>query len=220
MKFEVGGMTFTLHSRGDMVVRVAGTSEGRFEWELSVAWAKIASQARCMVDVGAYTGYYSIMAAKVNPSCRVLAFEPNPSVFGRLLCNIGSNAVKVETYNLALSNKSGPSELFMPSGTLLTSAGRFAEYCRDDRTYVSARIVTLPLDSFRLPHVDAMKIDTEGSEPAVIEGARNTIARSLPTIFAECLNEEALLKVRACLGVIANYEPEKLDGRNYAFKIA
>lgn len=126
-----------------------------------------------VVDIGANIGYYTVMAAElVGEKGKVIAFEPNPESFLTLLKNIETNHLKnAEGYNLAITNSSGPSLLYVS----LENRG-------DNRLYasptnkISVKIETTTLDAFADKHslskIDFIKMDIQGSEGLAVLGMR------------------------------------------------
>jgi precorrin-6B methylase 2 len=119
------------------------------------------------VDVGSCIGTHALFFALMCPSTRVYAFEPRQHLFERVLTNISLNAkgAKVTAYPLALSDTPGE----------VTATLDGAEYVLTCRR----------LDDVITGRVDVVKIDVEGMEPKVIDGAARTLARWRPRIFAE-----------------------------------
>lgn len=66
----------------------------------------------------------------------------------------------------------------------------------------------------KLPRIDLIKIDVEGAEHLVIEGAMKTIKKFKPKILFEAWNEENLNKVTKLLSKL-NYKVISIDGDNY-----
>ncbi len=68
----------------------------------------------CFLDVGANTGFYSIMFARKALAERIIAFEPDPGNFARLQANIALNpfARKIEAVPLALGDADGEVTLY------------------------------------------------------------------------------------------------------------
>lgn len=68
----------------------------------------------CFVDVGANTGFYSIMFAVKQLADRIIAFEPDPGNHARLTKNLALNRLsdRVETLQLALGNRNGEAILY------------------------------------------------------------------------------------------------------------
>jgi FkbM family methyltransferase len=146
------------------------------------------------IDIGANIGCHTLtMASAVGVSGRVVAIEPHPRVFARLARNIELNHLRnVEAHNVALGDTEGETTLYAPveSDPQPSMATLHLENLALDRAQHEAfhvRVVTL--DAFRGVHgverVDFIKIDVEGHELRVLEGARETIASCRPRIVFE-----------------------------------
>jgi FkbM family methyltransferase len=135
------------------------------------------------IDVGANMGIYSYYMAKY--SKRVIAFEPNTDLWRHLRRLLGPD------FHLEAAALSGTSSTAsMRIDTRNTGVGTIEEkndlVCVGDRSAVVRRTVeTRTLDSFKFSDVSMIKIDVEGHEEAVIEGARDTIKRNRPVFIIE-----------------------------------
>jgi FkbM family methyltransferase len=137
------------------------------------------------IDVGAnHGGYIHFMLGHAN---RVIAFEPIPE-FARLLRLKFGRKVVVE--QIALSNRSGSSQLHTPivdsvpvqgCATLSTNALSTSTYA----AHLDMKVRTDLLDNVYSGAVGFIKIDVEGHEQAVLDGAVQTIGRCLPRILVE-----------------------------------
>jgi FkbM family methyltransferase len=144
-------------------------------------------------DIGAHMGYYTLLAANATgPDGAVVAFEPQPrnALFLRRHAQInGHRQVTVE--QLALTNTSGTAR-FQPEGS---GTGHFAE---DGE--ITVRMTTL--DGYAaasgLPP-DVMKIDVEGAEAMILEGARTTLASARPSILLSTHGPEVERECRELL---------------------
>ena len=138
------------------------------------------------LDVGANRGCYSYALAQI--AKRVEAFEPHPALAHFLRRQLGSN---VTVHEVALSNRDGSAELHIPQ----TQGGIDMHLYSSLRTVKSSpkhlkvpvRVATI--DAFGFDNVGFIKIDTEGSDLEVIEGARSTITRCRPTLLVELMTE-------------------------------
>lgn len=162
--------------------RVALGKYEPYETELILREAK---KGDVVIDVGANIGYYTILLAdKVGPSGKVYAFEPDSKNFEILEKNIEINKLSnVILIKAALSSQKGVKKLY-----------RSTENYGDHRMFGkekkrgSEEIKTMKLDDFlenKEKKVDFLKIDTQGWEPAVIDGAKEIIKKNKPTIFFE-----------------------------------
>jgi FkbM family methyltransferase len=139
-----------------------------------------------LVDVGASTGSFSLLT-KFIPTLRVMAFEPNPTVFSILCDNLKRNGVndRVLTVCAALTAKSTRRKLRLPRNPGMSgfaTLGDKPSYESDNVAMVTAHT----LDSvFNLDRLDFLKVDTEGCELYVFRGAVNTIKKFKPEIVYE-----------------------------------
>jgi FkbM family methyltransferase len=131
------------------------------------------------VDIGAHVGTWAIRATRTFR--HVVAIEPHP-VFNRILrTTVAMNVIQnISVVSAILSNES--------SETQVSSTNSTKDQKRD------LRVPIRTLDSFKLKP-DLIKIDTEGSEFRVLQGASQTL-RAKPMIVIETHSREALVKSR------------------------
>lgn len=167
-------------------------------WEKGVVWDKPLIEKFysllpkdsffVMLDLGAQTGSFSLLA-KYFPNSQWYSFEPLEEAAETLKKNLALNDINnVTVYQLAGSNFTGKTTLKMPPmdcwglATIGSNVQRFVP--------LNARpIECIELDSFLVAHnierVHFMKIDTEGSELAILQGAKKMIMRDHPIILME-----------------------------------
>jgi hypothetical protein len=80
-----------LTSPGDALNLDSRTSFNEWEVESRNLWRILARTSKLCLDVGAYSGVYSMEACSVNSDLKVMAFEPNPYMRVRLDSNIAIN---------------------------------------------------------------------------------------------------------------------------------
>ena len=134
-----------------------------------------------VVDAGAHYGFYTIRASKlVGEDGMVLAFEPHPKNYNRLVMNLKLNNVRnVKAFNLALGNIDGITRLYLDSH----SGGHSMVFKRSNFS-VNVKISKLDtiVDELELDKVDLIKIDTEGAELNILKGALKTIRKHHPKL--------------------------------------
>jgi FkbM family methyltransferase len=172
-----------LNQRSQRWVPFLKLEEEMFYLQRLVATGNIA------IDVGANVGIYTGWLSRlVGPSGRVLAFEPYPPVLEKLVTNVKRmRATNVVISGAAVGNQSGRTELELPKGR----RGRVNDpyvHIKDIQT-LGGRTLLTTIDSAveeeHLNQVNLMKVDVEGYERFVIEGARDTIRRFRPVILIE-----------------------------------
>ncbi|PWJ60626.1 FkbM family methyltransferase [Dyadobacter jejuensis] len=122
-------------------------------------------------DVGANVGVYSVLAAGVC-GAHTIAFEPIPSTFRRLERNITFNQLQKNAtlHNLGVGDKEG-------TLTFTDSLDAINHVWKEGETGTPTRSVPVTTLDMTLPDtVLAAKIDVEGYEANVINGAQKTIA--------------------------------------------
>lgn len=135
--------------------------------------------ARISLDVGANLGLFTYFMARFSP--RVIAFEPNPNPLRVLRSVVDRN---VEIVPAAVGNQDGPVTLNVPRNRKGWSSNG-AGLGKAGATSFPVEVTGIKLDSLKLPPVGFIKIDVEGHELAVLEGARDLIRRDHPAIFLE-----------------------------------
>jgi FkbM family methyltransferase len=185
-------------------------STGTYESErfMTILFTKLVTDGMIAVDVGAYVGYYTLLAARaVGNKGKIFCFEPEPSNYALLLKNIEeNNCNNVVPVQKAVTNTTGTIKLFIakdPSGHSVVSG---------NPNQLAIMVNSTTLDDFfvgREYPIHVIKIDVEGAEMRVLQGMRNIIAKNRElNIFTE-FSPEAL-KVAGCLPKeyfkgIANY---------------
>lgn len=155
-------------------------------WEKAITDAIVArlKPGMTVIDVGANYGYYTLLSACcVGNKGRVYSFEPNPRTFQILTKNIEVNWLHtiVRPFQMAALDSRKQVELHVlrkfQGSTSLFSQESLPEPDTppDQRPLVDA----VPLDEIiRGEKVDLVKIDAEGSEPLVMDGMQQIVARN------------------------------------------
>ncbi len=124
------------------------------------------------VDVGADAGGYALfVAAHAGPRVRILAIEPQPDIFERLVYNIRENGFfTVKALACAVADREGVVTLFVnPANSGETSMRVVNAHARARQLTVQARALAPLLAEEGFGTVDAMKIDVEGAEDLILE---------------------------------------------------
>lgn len=151
----------------------------RYEEESTKLLEGLLKPGMTVIDAGSHVGYYALLAARqIGPEGRVYAFEPDPDNYELLLRNIALNGyTNIEAVKKALSNQVGTATLFL---TTLDN-GRHSTYRHGLPERGSVDVETTTIDTFLeargWPTVDLVKIDIEGAEMDVLEGASQFLAK-------------------------------------------
>ena len=141
-------------------------------------------------DIGAHFGYLAKEFAVIHGgSCEVHCFEPVPytrSILERVVDRFGN--VRVESR--ALSNQAGLMKISIPvkeSGRLGIGLSHFGDELQRD--YIVEPVETLTLDAYvdeqGMTQLDFIKIDVEGAELLILQGAEVTLAELQPLVYCE-----------------------------------
>jgi FkbM family methyltransferase len=141
-----------------------------------------------VVDVGSNVGTHSLaFAAVIGEHRMVHAFEPQRIIFNMLCGSVALNGVmNVHCHNVALGDRDGriaapPVDYSKPFNFGAVEFGRALGADVEDAEYV--RLARL--DSFQFDSVALLKIDVEGMEMQVLDGAMETIRRTRPILYIE-----------------------------------
>lgn len=153
------------------------------------------------LDVGANTGFYSLLAVTAHRRVRALAFEPVPEIAELLRANLAANPQggRVQVRAVAIGEHRGTADLHLPpaqaDGTVETSASLNPEF--KERIERVVRVDADTLDgawsSAGRPSVSVVKVDVEGAEPKVLAGAGELIDACRPVLSVEVLRGADLL---------------------------
>lgn len=149
---------------------------------------QILNEDSVFFDVGGGIGNYSVFAAKLVNGL-IYNFEPVEENVETIKDNLKANFVedKVQLNAIALSNKEGFGRMQKNTKLLLSRLSTLStDCCSSDSIEVS----TLDLYCFRknIEHIDVLKIDVEGHEPAIIEGAQESLIKKKIDIIILELN--------------------------------
>jgi FkbM family methyltransferase len=192
---EYEGFVLVYSRRNSLVERIE--KSGSYEREIiaEISRTVAASPNRTLIDVGANIGLVSLAVLSAVPEATVFAFEPGPHQHRLFAETIRRNDLgeRLRLSPFALSNASGRAAFAVHStrhaaGDGLLDTGRSGRARR-----VDVQIETLDRwwEVSGCPPVDVIKLDTEGSELWILEGAERLLERCRPTLFLE-IHEENL----------------------------
>lgn len=143
-----------------------------------------------VIDIGAHIGGFSIFVLLDNPNIKeIICIEPEKDNFAILKKNLGGffksyeNPVRIRKIRVALSNRNYFGKLYISE---LSFAHSLKKLNKKEK-YQNVRITTLDNIMKKMKNkekVDLIKIDAEGLEKEILEGAKNTL-RLKPEILIE-----------------------------------
>jgi FkbM family methyltransferase len=206
-------------------------ANGNYEnYILNVLLEHNAIQNKNIWDIGAHIGYHSLVFAKyTGPKGQITAFEPNPKVRNILKENINSNpdlSTRIIIREEALSNIIGNEKMLISeSGYQTTSSGGYLGNITpplNEKNYKNFKQINVKINTVdnliqneKLTNPDLIKIDVEGAELKLLEGALKTLETVRPILIIEIHTiammfyiQKLLLKYKYKINII----DEKIEG--------
>ena len=181
-----------------LAVSGRGTIAGKYESERFEALASLVRPDEVFWDIGAHYGYATLIAARQisSPGC-ILSFEPSSSNRWYLNRHLGWNGERsVRVMDCAVADSDRQDVFGGPGGSVSFHLGHKGES-------VDVRSITSLVQSGQ-PFPTFLKIDVEGAEGRVLEGATQFLSdamrgNTLPTMLVS-VHDERLH--RRCLGIL------------------
>lgn len=159
-------------------------------WPGASVVARLVRPGELVVDAGANIGYVSMLLARwVGPSGLVYSFEPMPETFSFLAHNMQALGLRqVRPHRIALSNQSGEGHMAVPEypqgGPNFYEAHLVAADAPGGQGGILLRRLDDLLQAEPRP-IAFMKVDVEGHEWELAQGARQRLERDRPALFVE-----------------------------------
>jgi FkbM family methyltransferase len=167
-----------------------------------------------IIDIGANFGFHTLEFADLVGNGKVFSFEPQLLVYYQLCGNIILNGLSnVVAKNIGLGDTATTLKMQNPNyfSESKINIGDSHLDCIIEENFNEVDVRTL--DSFNIENVSVIKIDVQGFEPKVLDGAKETIEKNKPHIFIEIEPPQLALY---------GYTPEdifnRLDNMNYTFE--
>ncbi|MGA1864953.1 MAG: FkbM family methyltransferase [bacterium] len=146
-----------------------------------------------ITDVGANKGQTAVKLSALLPEWKIYAFEPFPDTFKKLEESVSSlsNVIPV---NIAISNITGTADLHVNASnvtnSLLPATNTGVSYFPDELNLKGIiQVVTKTLDDWskeaNINDIRILKVDVQGSELFVLEGATELLLNSVQLVFSE-----------------------------------
>jgi FkbM family methyltransferase len=138
-----------------------------------------------MFDVGANVGKYTQSLLEYFHNAVIYSFEPNPNAFDKL--SVFKDEPRVKIFNVGFNDKKGETEIFTYADDHASSHASIYEKVissvQKSNDVDSVSITLTELDLFceenDIRQIDFLKIDTEGNEFKVLEGAKRLLDRDV-----------------------------------------
>jgi len=210
---------FAVDSRSDLFERIV--LDKKYEPELVQYCKNLLNENRDVIDVGANIGFFTVMFAKnICEGKKVLSIEPTTKALKRLYRNIELNHVEnnVMVFEGVVSNRFGSIEIKTIVGKEeYSSLGVMDHPAILQEKYVTEEVKSSTVDELVKEYsLDPgfMKVDVEGAEHLVFDGAQYVMETMRPIILSELSND--LLKKNGSssqevIAIIEKYDYDIID---------
>jgi FkbM family methyltransferase len=174
------------------------------ETELKIL-PEIVDRDKTAIDIGANTGLYTYFLAKYARD--VIAFEPHELFADFLMKAVADNVVVI---NKGISNTISQLPFYIPVkyGQKQMNIASFDKPTNPDMSYLTQLVDTVTLDLMGFENVGFIKIDVEGHEYSVLQGAEKLIRSQRPLIQVEILGNPEEKRKNRTLALLRDYRYE------------
>jgi FkbM family methyltransferase len=173
----------------------AGYAEGVHETPLLESLESHLQRGDVLYDVGAHVGFISLVAARlVGSEGRIYAFEADPENSKRILEHKRMNSLpQIEMLHTAVWSECTTLAFRRDSDSSSRNTGAVSGIAGDEKDPGVCVVEAVTLDHFALDHRPpaVVKIDVEGAEEQVLEGAEGVFRVSQPILICEIHNARA-----------------------------
>jgi FkbM family methyltransferase len=176
---------------------------------------ELAADCKTIVDVGVNNGWLLMHMARLvkAKNGKVFGFEPHPDTYRRCMKNINDNQIdNAVVFNLGCGNE--PATLKMIS-EIATNSGqnRIIVSAPGRGATTSVQVVKLDDQLRELKKIDLIKIDVEGFEHQVLNGAGRILKENKPVLFIEI--DDKLLRANGSSAEALIQQVRKYDYQVY-----
>lgn len=168
--------------------------------------AALGSRNTCIVDVGANIGNHAVYFGRFLADL-VVAIEANPRVVPVLRRNLERNRIRYRIHEVGVAAAPGQAVLELPPEHRANIGATRLRVDESDASAGAGAVAVTTLDALRADieaqssdgRINAIKLDVEGMEPAVLRGASGLLAKHAPELFVEAMNDDKLREVEDVL---------------------
>lgn len=183
-----GKYGFIVYNKNDQFIGLSIQNQGTWCDHEIRAMSDFIQPGDTVLDVGANIGNHTLAFANlVGPHGKVLSFEAQPLVYQSLISSVSLNSLEnVRCYQVAVGNTMGTLNVpLLDPYHPQQNFGGMSFKTPHLPSLLHEKIPLITLDSLNLEACHLIKIDVEGMELEVLEGATQTIARCHPVLYLE-----------------------------------
>lgn len=178
--------------------------EGGWEKKSTALWTQLVRNKKTILDIGANTGLYAMIAKSINPSAAIHTFEPIPAVFALLKKNSEINNFNINNHEVALSDFNGTAKIYLPEHTdfaysVTVNQNRLGKSRNVKELTIQTKTLSQFIEENNIQSIELMKIDVETHEPEVLIGMGKYLKEFKPTMIIEVLDENIAKKLDSIL---------------------
>ncbi len=191
---------------------------GNPEMNVSLLTEKLLQRGMTVVDIGTNHGLFSLEAAHfVGPEGHVFAFEPTPNLCSQLKRHFAVNQTQqICLFEQAVSNFDGMTQLRVHEKHTGLNSLAEQDLIWQGTTLVADQVIEVPvckldtvINTLNIEEINLLKVDVEGFESAVLEGASGILAegrvRYILLEIADCHERNSSLSVTRLLKVLDQF---------------
>ena len=205
-----GWVNYVINKNNEVNLFLGGNDDGvalrcfwndHYEKKTLEIWAKLSAIEGIILDIGAHSGIYSLVANKSIKKGAVLSFEPHYLNFSRLNLNLRANSIS--TNSIFMNAVGAKNEILHFSvnqdSNYLTSGGKIGKFKNKIATPIQVLAIDNILDVTAKKNVKIIKIDVEGHEYECLLGMKQALIESQPVIFFECMSKRNNYEIESFL---------------------
>jgi len=165
-------------------------------------------EVRLVIDVGAFTGWYTVQAARSYPNATIVSFEPTDESAKQFLINTTIYSSRIQFHPIGLSDNAGEAIINLTTTGGANSVHPQSHEHRRQNPHVvecgKQKIILRTLDDVLQKTsgvIDVLKIDVEGFELNVLRGAKASLARTKFVILEVALSRDHNVKNQNVFGI-------------------
>ena len=185
--FNYYGYKLFYRPRNGLVYHIG--SMGSFESDVINCSLSLIQKEATVFDVGANIGLITIPIARKIKNVNIHCFEPSPYPYKYLKMTINKNRLnrKIRLNKLGLYNKSGKLNFYLHGDKNASIDGlqNTTKKIKSEKIKINATTIDEYVKKNNIKKIDLIKIDTEGSELLILQGAIKSISKFKPSIILE-----------------------------------